>query len=547
MSTLRLLLWLRWKLFVRGTSRGSRIAGVVMNVVLLLAFAPVWVLGGVGTWLGVKRYGAGVIPIAFGLGQFAWVGLGILSGALGRTFDLGNLLRYPVRPRLVFGINVVASMLSPAPLMVLPTLVAVVLASLRVAGVGAAIGAALGGAMLMLITASLLQVLLALLDEALRHERVRFVATAFMTLLFIGIQFLVRLSLRDMAQSIAVRVLHHELTPEQGIALAARFFSLVPTVSAPAAIATGALTASAWPLVLGLAASAALLVAGVWPGAALMRFTVRGGASAGGGGAKADHRASSGSFAIGGRWLAPGVGLLVARELRMTLRHPQRLMSVVMAPLVGIVFLATSRGNAGVGAGAALALLASSVGTSCLLLFGYDGAGVRSFFLLPCAPRDVLLAKHLELLARFAVQVLLAFVALVVVTHRAWSPFDVAILLDSIAIVFLTLAVGSAVAIRHPSPARQRGLAMRGTSGWPSMAVSIGMFVAGGVLIGVQLLARRVLPVAAHDPFALAVGAGAVALGVAVWWRSLESNARLLVASREKIVDVIARVAHDAT
>ncbi len=298
---------------------------------------------------------------------------------------------------------------------------------------------------------------------------------------------------------------------------------------------------------MGLAGSLALLVLGVWPGAALMRRTVRGGESAGGGRAKVDRREPRGSFALGAPLLGPGVGLLAARELRMTLRHPQRLMSVVMAPLVGIVFLVTSAGNAKIGAGAALALLASSVGTSCLLLFGYDGAGVRSFFLLPCAPRDVLLAKHLELLARFAVQVVLAFVALVLVTHHGWTTFDVAVLLDAIAIVFLTLAAGSAVAIRHPSPARQRGLAMRGSSGWPSMAVSIGMFVAGGVLVGIQLLARRVLPAAAHDPFALAVAAGAVALGAAVWWRSLELNARLMVECREKIVDVIGRIAHDAT
>ncbi len=547
MRTLRLLLWLRWKLFLRSSSRGGMIAGLVMNVVLLMAFAPVWLLGAFAAYVGVGRYGADVIPVAFGVAQLMWVSLGILSGALGRTFDLGSLLRYPVRPRLVFGINVVASMLAPAPLMALPTLFAVTLATAHRAGPFAALAVATGAVLLMLVTASLLQVLLALLDEALRHERVRYVATALMTLMFVGVQFLVRVSMRELSQNVAMRLLHHEITPEQALALAARVFAGVPTVSAPAALATGAFTGAWGTLVLGLAGSLALLVLGVWPGAALMRRTVRGGESAGGGRVKADRRESRGSFALGAPFLGPGVALLVARELRMTLRHPQRLMSVVMAPLVGIVFLVTSAGNAKIGAGAALALLASSVGTSSLLLFGYDGAGVRSFFLLPCAPRDVLLAKHLELLARFAVQVVLAFVALVIVTHHGWTTFDVAVLLDAIAIVFLTLAAGSAVAIRHPSPARQRGLAMRGSSGWPSMAVSIGMFVAGGVLVGIQLLARRVLPVAAHDPFALAVGAGAVALGVAVWWRSLDLNARLLVACREKIVDVIGRIAHDAT
>ena len=546
MSTLRLLLWLRVKLFLRATTTSGMIGAVLLNLLLLLAFSPVWLGGAVGAWAGVRRYGAPVIPIAYGLAQFSWIGLGILSGALGRTFDLGKLLRYPVRPRTVFAINVFASLVSPVPLMAIPTLVGVMLGAFQRAGAGAAIGAAVGGVMVLLVTATLLQVLLALLDEVLRHERVRFVATACMTLFFVGIQFLVRMSMRELLERVAPRLLHHEITVPQALDLGARMFSGVPTVGAPAAIARGALSGSPGLVALGAAGCALLLAAGILPGAALMRFTVRGGSSVGGGRTRERDRGATGSFAAGTGPLPRGVGLLLAREVRMTMRHPQRLMSVIMAPLVGLVFLITARGNSSVGAGLALGLLASSIGTGTLLLFGYDGPGVRSFFLLPCAPRDVLLAKHLELLGRFALQLVLTFGVLALVTRRAWTVFDLCVLLLALAVVFAMLAAGSAVAIRHPAPVRQRGLAGRSSNNWANTGLSIGMFAAGGALFGILWLARRAVPAAWRDPVGLALGLVELAAGVGIWWRSLDLNALLLTASRERIVTAIARTTEDA-
>ena len=547
MNTLRLLLWLRMKLFLRATSKAGMAGAILLNLLLLVAFSPVWLGGALGAWAGVKQYGASVIPIAFGITQFAWIGLGILSGALGRTFDLGKLLRYPVRPRTVFAINVFASLLSPVPLMALPTLVGVVVGAFQHSGVAAAAGAALGGLMVLLVTATLLQVLLALLDEVLRHERVRFIATAFMTLFFVGIQFLVRLSLRQMLEKVAPRLLHHEITVPQAIDLGARLFAGVPTVGAPAAIAQGALTAAPAQVALGIAGCLALLAAGVLPGAALMRFTVRGGSSVGGGAATARDRAATGSFAVGTGLLPRGLGLLLAREVRMTLRHPQRLMSVIMAPLVGLVFLINARGNSSIGAGLALGLLASSIGTGTLLLFGYDGTGVRSFFLLPCNPRDVLLAKHLELLGRLLVQMVLTFGVLALVTHRAWSVFDLCVLLLVLAVVFGMLAAGSAVAIRYPAPVRQRGLAGRSSNNWANTGMSFGMFAAGGAMYGLLWLLRKVVPEAWRDPAGMMLGLSALVVGLAVWWRSLDLNARLLTESRERIVTAIARVTEDST
>jgi len=154
MTTLRLLLWLRWKLFLRSTTTGNRVMGAVFTGLLLLVFSPAWFGGAMAAYVGVLRTGGAVIPIAFGICQLAWISMGVLSGALGRSFDLDKFLRYPVRPRSVFAINVLASLLGPVPLMTVPTLVAVTIAAGQRAGFVAALGVGAAGACLLLVTAA---------------------------------------------------------------------------------------------------------------------------------------------------------------------------------------------------------------------------------------------------------------------------------------------------------------------------------------------------------------------------------------------------------
>ena len=159
----------------------------------------------------------------------------------------------------------------------------------------------------------------------------------------------------------------------------------------------------------------------------------------------------------------------------------------------------------------------------------------------------MLLAKHLELMTRFALQLVLTFGVLALVAHRAWSLFDLSVLLMALAVVFAMLALGSAVAIRHPAPVRQRGLGARSSNNWANTGMSIGMFVAGGALFGLLWLVRRAAGAAWRDPIGLGLGVAEVAIGVAIWWRSLDLNALLLTASRERIVGAIARLGDDGT
>jgi ABC-2 type transport system permease protein len=545
-KTLRLLVWLRWKLFLRSTSTGNRLAGAAFTILLLLAFSPAWLGGAVAAYAGVRSAGAAVIPIAFGVCQVAWLSMGILSGALGRSFDLDKFLRYPVRPRSVFAVNVLASLLGPVPLMTVPTLVAVTIAAGQYGGAGAALGVGAAGACLLLVTAALLQVLLALLDEVLRRESVRFAATVLMTLCFVGLQFGTRLVGRYLAEHAVLRFANHEITGPQALALAGAYLGRIPTVAAPALAAMGALEGDPARALLGLLACAALLALAVLPGAALMRHTGRSGGDGGDSKAEKTRRPEgNGSFALMGGLLPRTTGVVLRYELLLTLRHPQRLMSLLIAPLVGVVFFFNGHGRADVGAGFVLLMLATSVISASLLLFSYDGPGVRTFFLLPVAPRDVLLAKNLEQMLRLAAQFLLAFTALSFLTPGIWSPLLFTALIADWAVILGALAAGTATSMRHPVRARRRGLTGRGGNNWEGQAVSFAVFAAVAAL-GVLLWGvRRLAGPAWADPAGLVVASLFLAAGAAIWWRSLDLNARLFLECREKMIEVLARTSDD--
>ena len=112
------------------------------------------------------------------------------------------------------------------------------------------------------------------------------------------------------------------------------------------------------------------------------------------------------------------------------------------------------------------------------MLFSYDGPGVRSFILLPIAPRQVLLSKNLEILLRLVLQFVLAFAAISIMSPGIWNPLLFTVLLGDLAVVFSALAAGTSVSMRHPFRARRRGLTGRGGNSWEGAAVSLGVFVA---------------------------------------------------------------------
>jgi hypothetical protein len=536
MKTLRLLFWLRWTLFLRSTNVSNRIGAILLPFMFALVLAPFYLGGAFLAFGGVYKMGSPVVIVALGACQLGWIYFGLLLGAMGRSFDLDRLLRYPLRPASVYAGNILASFVEPVCLMTLPTLLAVTIGAFMRSGLVAGVATLAAGVLVTLITAALLQLLLALLDELLRREWVRYVALSLFSLTFIGLQ----IGVQGVSRGLLERMTRTGVTAEDLIGYAASAVAAVPTAGWPAAVATGALDGSPWRVVLGFLGSLAVLGLLVAPGTALMRFTARAGESAGGGPARGGP--AKGSFALAIPGLPAPVALLLTREIRYSLKSPQRLVSLILTPLV-LVFLALTRGNRVMGQPAfAILLLGSTIATAAITQFAYDGPGVRSFFLLPCLPRDVLLAKNLEFLGRVALQLTLVFTPLALMTHAGWTSLGTAVLMGAAAVVFSCAALGTYVSIRWPVRARRRGMASRGDSGWGGFAMFLGT-VAFAALVGATVWAARAI---AGPAWAATAGVAAAAVHLAaaavIWHLSLDRNATALLANRERLIEVIARV-----
>ena len=64
--------------------------------------APIYVGGAIGSHALGAKMGAAALPIVFGLCQLGVVWTSLLIGAMGRTFELDKLKRYPLRARDVY-------------------------------------------------------------------------------------------------------------------------------------------------------------------------------------------------------------------------------------------------------------------------------------------------------------------------------------------------------------------------------------------------------------------------------------------------------------
>ena len=119
-------------------------------------------------------------------------------------------------------------------------------------------------------------------------------------------------------------------------------------------------------------------------------------------------------------------------------------------------------------------------------------------------------------------------IALSFLTTGIWSPLLFTALLADLAIILGSLAAGTAVSMRHPVRARRRGLTGRGGNSWEGAAVSFGVFFAAAALGALIWGVRRLAGPAWADPAGLVLASLALGVGAAIWWRSLDINARIL-------------------
>ena len=83
MRTLRLLVWLRWRLAMNATSSRQRWGAIAIGALMALAFAPIYVGAALGAFVLGERHGAGALLLVFGGVQLTIVWVSLLAGALG--------------------------------------------------------------------------------------------------------------------------------------------------------------------------------------------------------------------------------------------------------------------------------------------------------------------------------------------------------------------------------------------------------------------------------------------------------------------------------
>jgi len=511
-----------------------------ITALLALAFAPIYVGSAVGAFAFGSRSGAAALPIVFGASHVGILWVSLLIGALGRTFEMDKLKRYPFRPRDVFVINTLASLGEPVVLMTLPALVAVVWGVALHDGALAGLQAGVGALLLLLLTASLLQLLLALLDDLLRREWMRYVAAFLFTATILAIQ----LGLRGSSRRLAAQAREHGLSPERLVADLTAVFERVPTVAAPSTVGGAHLTGPWGEPLLALALCLVAIAVPTWLGARTMARAVTRETVAGG--RRRPGRVAKGGFA--GRWplLSPAQALLVQREWLYLRRTPALLYQMLVVPLT-VVFITVFTGAREPGYDVLLPafVMTSTLAARNMMLWGYDGPGIRSFFLLPFSSRDLVLGKNVAWLATAFLEGAFTFAALTAVRPDRFAR-ELPLLVPAFAaLAFASAVVGTWVSIAHPTKPRERGLARRGPGGLTGILAYFAVLVMAAALVLTVLAARSLTP----EPFRPLAGPltalVALVLAAGVWWIGLERHADSLERSRERLITVLARTSDD--
>lgn len=537
MRTLRLLFWLRWRIGINTTSLKSRWATVGVTALFALAMSPLYLGGAALSFAYASKTGAPALLVVFGCVQFVVLWVSLLTGAMGRTFELDKLKRYPLRPLAVFAANTLASFAEPVMVMALPSVFAAAIGVGVHSGVAAGAAAVLGGVLLMLVSATLLQVLLALLDDLLRREWMRYVAALFFTLTIVGFQVLVT----GRTSKFVTQAKQAGITPERMSAQAAAIFENIPTIAAPAS-AAGAHPAGPYEAPwLGLLLCGVMLAVPTWFGARVMASgAIR--ASGGGPVRTKDVAASTGGFAPRLPWLTPAQALLVSREFRYLARTPALLYQMAVIPLtaIGLSFVGRS-GDTPFGAIMPMFLLVSSFAGRNLMMWGYDGPGLRTLFLLPFRARDLVLSKNLVWMASALAEAVVVFTWMVARDAAAVLPQVPMLATGYLATLLAGAVLGTWVSIAKPAKPPQQGMGRRSPGGLVGLgAVLVLLLLAGAIVVSVMGV-RALTPA----PFDLAASTAVTSLfmviAAGIWVIALERNADLLETHREGMIDVLAK------
>jgi predicted permease len=511
---------LLWRSLVRG--RGRQLAAALIGLSLFLA--PIWVGLVRAAGAAVRDHGADGAVAALATLHLGWLTSAFLFSAFAEGLELRALLRYPVRPSIVFVLNAVLAPVDLVALFLIPPLLGVVLASARQAGIVAGLGVALASLLTVLMTGVVLHILLAALGRWLRQEWSRAVAG-----LLFGVAFAVpAVVVHRNASSASLRAVSEAALAT--IPATARLAARIPTTAFPTLVARAAFSHSAGAFLVGLLGTLLLLAAGVAVGTRWSVSAALAGEAAGG-----RKRGRGTGSALFERVLGRELGLLLSRELRYWLRTPQVLVGLFTTPLLVLFFFYQP--------GLPRSLRFLFLPLLCLVSvfnlsanqFGLDREGVRLLFLLPIPPARLMAAKNLAAFVMAgtgtALSLILVRVLRGVPARELFGPA-----LSVVATLPAVLIAGNELSTRHPW---RMTFKVGGTppGAMASAMVQLGVVAIMAVLLAVPVVAGRLL----GAPTLALLGTALV--GVVAWtaWAfSLAPAARRLTRRQERLLDVLA-------
>ena len=537
MRTFRLLLWLRWRLGMNASTRRGRWVAVLVIGMLVLALAPLYLGGAIAAMSGARAYGATSLLVTFGTVQLIILWLSLLTGAMGRLFELDKLKRYPLRPTAVFLVNMVAGLTEPIVLMCLPALIGAVIGVGLHDGGLAATAAALGVVVLLMTTMAWVQLLLAVLDDLLRREWMRYVAGFGLSLTILAFQMFVSQTGGRLSENMRSA----GFDPEHLLVLARHVFSAVPTVAAAASVAgsrpeglfanggiglLGSLLLIALPVMLGVR----IMARAAQRPAALTPVRTR--------------RSGERGLSLPIPGLSRAQGLLLGRELVYLTRTPALLFQMAIVPIT-VIGLSLLRPTTSTNAPAFLPMfiLVSGLAGRNLMLWSHDGPGVRTLFLMPVGARDLVLTKNLAWLASAFVEATVVFTALSFTRGEAFRSQLPTYLTGYLALAFTAGVIGTVLSIRRPTKPPAQGMGRRNPDTVGGLLGLLAVLLTLGVVVLLIVAARALTPPAWHLAASTVVTSTLMVMAMGLWWIAQDRCATMLDANRERMIDVLAKSA----
>jgi ABC-2 type transport system permease protein len=478
---LRLVGWLRWRIFVNSlrTQRGKvdLISRVVLSVGIVFVVLGIGPLLGVGSWYAISHGKSIILSAEIWFVFLVWLLVPLVVTGFGAESDPGSLLRFPLRYSTFVLLAFAHGILEPVAVAALYWLLAM-LGGIAIASPGALLWAFPGLAALALFNLLLNRVIFAWLSRWMAQRRTREILGALFILVMFSFQLIGPLTGRYRNRALPMVTL---------IVPTGRF--LPPGMAAAAIVAGRA----------GRGGSASVELAGLLGYSAVLGWllSIRLGAEYRGENLSEARRESSAErTTLRTGWnvagLSPTVAALFEKDLRYLIRNSTAYFNL-LAPLFIVVVMSLSHGGSHANVPVFMRVSSFFFPMSVLYVMlilvglaynnlGYDGSGLPMLLVAPIRFRDVLVAKNL-------LHTLVVLAEIIAVSVLGWflvgpTPPEVVCvtLAGALFMLLANLAAGNLVSLYFPRKLNFGQIKRQQGSG-TAVAASAGTQLLIGVLI----------------------------------------------------------------